>query len=242
MSDPFDPPRLGDDAGNEHASMLRAARAYRPSAEGRARTLAALGLAGATTTAAAGAAAGAGAKASGWGFGAKLGLSIVALALGGGGFAAWRAQSTPGSFGSKTNIVVSATPATPESVTAVPSDVVPPIVLSATATATSATAKSTKPKPTAAPASSSLAAEVAALDAASKALAGGDAAGALRRLDAYQKDHPNGALALEAQVLRIEALARTGDKARAKSLAQNFLKAHPTSVLAPRVRSILSTL
>jgi hypothetical protein len=81
----------------------------------------------------------------------------------------------------------------------------------------------------------SLTEELAALDATSRALRAGDAAGALRLLDDHARRFPRGRLGLEAEVLRIESLARTGETAAAASRARSFLARHPNSVLARRV-------
>jgi hypothetical protein len=67
----------------------------------------------------------------------------------------------------------------------------------------------------------------------------GDARGALTALDRYHQDYPHGALAPEASVLRIEALQLAGERSRAKALGESFLKAHPKSPHAQRVRSLL---
>jgi hypothetical protein len=67
----------------------------------------------------------------------------------------------------------------------------------------------------------------------------GDARGALTALDRYQQDYPHGALGPEANVLRIEALQLAGERSRAKTLGESFLKAHPKSPHAQRVRSLL---
>ncbi|HEY4159038.1 MAG TPA: tetratricopeptide repeat protein, partial [Polyangiaceae bacterium] len=82
-----------------------------------------------------------------------------------------------------------------------------------------------------------LAAELSALDAARSALAGGDTTGALSDLDAYARNFPRGRLGLEAEVLRIDALAKSGQTAAARKRAEAFMKRHPDSVLASRVRA-----
>jgi type IV secretory pathway VirB10-like protein len=46
-------------------------------------------------------------------------------------------------------------------------------------------------------------------------------------------------LGVEATVLRIEALMRQGDRARATALANSFLAAHPKSPYAARIRTLL---
>jgi len=81
--------------------------------------------------------------------------------------------------------------------------------------------------------------ELGALDSARSMLASGDASGALARLDNYNKAFPKGRLQLEAEVLRIDALMKSGQQDLAKKRAQTFLAKHPNSVLAPRVRGFL---
>jgi hypothetical protein len=83
----------------------------------------------------------------------------------------------------------------------------------------------------------SLKRELAAVDAARATLARGDARKALSLLDAYAQNHPHGRLELEAEVLRIDALARSGRRDAAKARAEAFLRRHPNSVLAARVRA-----
>ncbi|MET0795140.1 MAG: outer membrane protein assembly factor BamD, partial [Polyangiaceae bacterium] len=81
-----------------------------------------------------------------------------------------------------------------------------------------------------------LAAELSALDAARSSLSAGDPKAALSALDAYSRTFPRGRLGLEAEVLRIDALAKSGQTAAARSRAEAFIKRHPDSVLASRVR------
>jgi outer membrane protein assembly factor BamD (BamD/ComL family) len=88
-------------------------------------------------------------------------------------------------------------------------------------------------------AQSALAAELGALDAARSTLASGDASGALAKLDDYSRAFPHGRLVLEAEVLRIDALAHAGQADQAKKRAESFLRRHPNSVLASRVRGYL---
>ena len=84
-----------------------------------------------------------------------------------------------------------------------------------------------------------LAQELSALDGARGMLARGDATGALARLDRYARAHPHGRLALEAEVLRIDALDAAGRPDAARARAQAFLDRYPHSVLAARVRTRL---
>ncbi|HVV52016.1 MAG TPA: hypothetical protein VHO06_20275 [Polyangia bacterium] len=98
--------------------------------------------------------------------------------------------------------------------------------------------RSTRSSPHAA-ATATLARELSTLDAARGMLARGDAAGALARLDAYARRYPHGHLGLEAEVLRIDALDAGGRPEAAHARAEAFLQRHPHSVLAARVRAHL---
>jgi hypothetical protein len=81
-----------------------------------------------------------------------------------------------------------------------------------------------------------LAAELGALDVVRARLSNGDATGALAKLDDYSRSYPRGRLVLEAEVLRIDALSRAGQRDQARRRAEAFLRRHPNSVLATRVR------
>jgi hypothetical protein len=71
---------------------------------------------------------------------------------------------------------------------------------------------------------------------ARQALAGGDAAGALAKLDAVAARFPGGVLVLEREALTIEALYKSGRRSEATARAAAFLKANPDSTLARRVQ------
>jgi hypothetical protein len=85
----------------------------------------------------------------------------------------------------------------------------------------------------------SLTDEVAALDRVHGVLERGDPAGALRALESYRRDFAGGTLGPEADVLRVEILARAGRIAEARAAAAAFLTRHPSSPLAQRVRSLV---
>ena len=82
--------------------------------------------------------------------------------------------------------------------------------------------------------------ELGALDRARLSLANGDARRALDELDAYDRRFRGGRLQLEAEVIRIDAFAKVGRKDLAREHADAFLRRHPTSVLATRVRAHLA--
>jgi hypothetical protein len=81
--------------------------------------------------------------------------------------------------------------------------------------------------------------QVAALDRARDALASGNASGALRFVDEYDRQFPRGALAQEATALRIEALLQQGNRDAAVRLADRFLASNPRSPHAARIRLLV---
>jgi hypothetical protein len=92
--------------------------------------------------------------------------------------------------------------------------------------------------PAPADAGPSLAAEIAALDRARRALDAGDPVRCLALLGEYRREFPRGVLSLEAWVLRIDALARSGNSSSAAAEARRFLGAHPNSPHAARLRAL----
>lgn len=84
-----------------------------------------------------------------------------------------------------------------------------------------------------------LAAELVALDTVRGKLNAGEPRAAQQLLDAYQRDFPKARLALEAEVLRIDALDRAGQSEAARKRAAAFIQAHPKGVLTGRVRRYL---
>jgi len=81
--------------------------------------------------------------------------------------------------------------------------------------------------------------ELEALDQARSSLGAGQPSRALEKLDGYARSYPKGRLRMEAEVLRIDALNRSGQRELARRRAAMFLKRHPNSVLAARVRNIV---
>lgn len=84
---------------------------------------------------------------------------------------------------------------------------------------------------------SMLASEILILDGARRSLLGGDPAAALALLDRHAREFGDGQLAHEAAVLRVEALARRGDREGATAAARRFLRAHPNSPHAERIEA-----
>ncbi len=84
--------------------------------------------------------------------------------------------------------------------------------------------------------------EARALDGARALLALGDASGALTRLGDYERRFAGGSLREEALLLRIESLARAGDRSTAAALARRFLATYPASVHVERIEAVLREL
>lgn len=83
---------------------------------------------------------------------------------------------------------------------------------------------------------SSMKAELALLEQARTQLTSGSSSGALVVLRRYAERYPRGMLGLEAQVLRVEALAAAGRTSEAARLAERVLAHNPKSVVAARLR------
>lgn len=79
--------------------------------------------------------------------------------------------------------------------------------------------------------------EVTIVDRIRAALSGGRPAEALRLLDEHQSRMKT--LWVEAQVLRVQALARSGNRAAAHALGEQFIRTYPGTAHAARVREIL---
>lgn len=83
----------------------------------------------------------------------------------------------------------------------------------------------------------SLEAELGMLGEAHRATLGGDPARALTLLTAHRERYPRGALRQERSVERVLALCSLGRRDEARAVADAFLRAHPSSPLAPRVEA-----
>jgi hypothetical protein len=85
----------------------------------------------------------------------------------------------------------------------------------------------------------SLAREIAHIDSIRRLLAADRTRPALSALEEYERDFPRGVLHQEADVLRIEAHKRAGDKRRARVLAARFLADNPDSPHSAHVRELV---
>ncbi len=90
------------------------------------------------------------------------------------------------------------------------------------------------------PAPAALAEETRLLRAALAALRGGDARGALERLDEHARRFPRGALVQERGAARVVALCAAGRTAEGESEQARFLRRWPDSPSAGRVRGACS--
>jgi hypothetical protein len=84
-----------------------------------------------------------------------------------------------------------------------------------------------------------LADELEALRVAERSVSAGDPAGALKALDRYDRVLKGQKLRAEATLLRIEALANSGQSQAAAELAARFAKQNPSSPLVDRARSFI---
>lgn len=240
-----EPPRLLDESNNElELSLLRAGSNLTASPELRSKTLAALGLGSAVI--ASGAAVGSGAVVAAGATSKSVGglLSALSLkvALGGAlvaGFVAapiyYLTASGPAPVARLPKPVALLAQRSGSAVVGVPNQAEALPISPSSAARAEAPTEVAGPK---LPPAEALRAELAQLDAARARLASGRPDEALRLLDAYARSTPRGRLKLEAEVLRIDALAKSGRSAQAKARAQAFLARYPNSVLAARVRRI----
>jgi len=202
---------LGENASSLERALLRAGSSYASSPQTRVRVLAGLGLAAGSTALFTGSAAAASAASSAvkltW-TKLLLGVSLVGATAVPVGY--YALHSAPAGTPAQQRTTVSA----------------PAVAERAPAPAAAAT-----------PAAALLTEELGALDHARVALVNGEGRRTLDELDAYDRRFPSGRLQIEAEVLRIDALAKLGRKDAARQRAEAFLRRYPNSVLATRVRA-----
>jgi hypothetical protein len=212
--------------------LLQELQSYRGPEEMRAHTLAALGVTGSTGLAAGGALAWLWGKT--WGTKLLLTVSVASVLVG----------VPAGYFMLRQGVTPPALPA-PPTVTAMPP--VQPLPAPAPATPPAVLDPPTSPAPLplarvprrGVTTSADLRAELEALDSVRSTLARGDFFGSLSLLDVYFQKFHHGRLHLEAEMLRIDALARCGQADAARSYAKEFLRRNPKSVHASRLQSIV---
>ena len=229
-----DPQRLLDGTGTAlERTLLQELRSYHGPKTMRAHTLVALGVTGSTGLAAGGALAWFWGKT--WGTKLLLTVSVASVLLGvPAGYVMLRQRPTPVPL-----------PASP-TVAATPTVQQLPAI--APVSPTASPVLDTPARPTPPPivrvprrgvvTSADLRAEFEALDTVRSTLASGDFFTALSLLESYFLSFRHGRLHLEAEILRIDALARCGQADAARSYAKEFLRRHPKSVHAARLQSI----
>jgi hypothetical protein len=212
--------------------LLRSWEAERPSPAARAQTLGALGLASAGLGAAASVSLAPKALTAGWlGIAKWTAIAVAVVAAGGAGTYVVTHHGTTAQTTTPANNVV--LPVTPNKVQAAPAVTAPTTPIELPDTPRVATGHA------AAPAASSLAQQIAAVDRARASLDTGDTQRARRLVDAYETEYPGGAFTQEAEVVRIDALVREGNRADADRVGKRFLGAYPKSPHATRVRALL---
>jgi hypothetical protein len=235
-----DPDRLSDGADDLGAALLRSAKRWRVSEQTRQRALATLG---ATATAAdlkpVPKAVLSPAKLALWGLPGALVLTGGYLLVASGGGQPRSTVHPPPTTASVAR-VTQAADAPPALPIEAPTDA-PVRQSSRVSTPPGSSVSSAQLSPaqaSTAHSSSDLAGELAALDAAAKAIQAGNGVGALTLLDAYTRTFTRRSLDLEAKVLRAEALESAGRHDEAVARAKAFVAHYPTSPLAVRMRRL----
>ncbi len=227
------------------ARLLRAGAAEAPSGRSLERTLAALGAA-ATTLGTAGAAGALGAVSSG----KVASLTLLGLAKwAGAGLAGGVAVSMVAHVVEPAPAPSSASPLPRVELVAPPSPEPAPertSLAAAPVTEPSASIEPPRPVPVeqrpgaraSEPVGAPLAAEVAFVDRGRAAFQRGEAHAALAALAAYERTYPERRLLPEVLYLRMEALAASGDRVRARELAQRMLRDFSKSPHSARARAL----
>ncbi len=227
-----EPRRLLDGSGTAlERTLVQELRSYHGPKSMRAHTLAALGVTGSTGLAA-GALTWFWAKA--WGSKLLLIVSAASVLVGAPvGYLVLKQSATPSA--SPTPPMVAATLPMHELPAPAPVTTAPVLDIPASPTPSPVARVARRGVTT----SADLRAELEALDSVRATLAGDDFLEALSLLDAYFQNFHHGRLRLEAEVLRIDALAKSGRPDAARSYAKEFLRRHSKSVHAARLQSIV---
>jgi hypothetical protein len=229
----------------EELAILRSADDDRPPARSLTATLAAVGTGGALASgavAAKGASVAAGVSTAKWttlfGVSKWVGLAMIGGVLVTGTVVVARRSESPAPVAVVKKPVVPVRREAPrETPAATPAPEPPPAPAVEAADPAAASAAGRRAVVHAQP---DISLEIAALDEARTALRQGRAGDALAALDRYGAEYgKNGGLRVEATVLRIDALLRSGNRARATALANAFLARNPKSPYAARVRALL---
>ena len=229
-----------DGADDFERDLLAAGSRERPSAHARQRTLALLGAAAATTVGSTSAAAATGSAllVAKW---VGVGLAAGLLTLGAGHGIQLLARPTPAA---RPAAVAPLAPAVVATAQPVPS--IDPVLPRAATAAPDSVRTLSAPAPLASQApvpaedGDAFTRELALIDSARAALAGGDAARCSQLLEEHAR-LPQRALGPEAEILAIEADLARGQAASAAARARSFLARSPRSPHARLVASLLAT-
>ncbi|HEV8551375.1 MAG TPA: hypothetical protein VGQ57_20145 [Polyangiaceae bacterium] len=228
-----------EDASAEELALLEVARRRRALPSQRAAVLSALGVGVATTAAGAAGAAGLTTK--------LIGLALLASAGAGAVFFLHAGpekspHSAPAANASVAPAVTSTEEPAARDATVEParSELEPAPEAHESPAKIVVRPKAAPTPSSSATAASSLSRELQVLKQAHDALAKGNPNGALAALDDYHHRFPQGALGAEETVIRVQALLARGDRAQAAALARQFSAAHPDSLYARRVETLVS--
>jgi Outer membrane lipoprotein len=237
-----DPTRLLDEGATAtELAILRAGAAEEPPSDGRHKLSALLGLS-----------AGLSASATATGTKAAVASTVKIVAtkwlvfstvgvLASGGLALYVHQSSHVASPPESGVTAGkkeTPPAAPESIETEAPAVEPPVAPPRAREPSGARA-ATSPEQSARAGSKSIGEEIEALDGVRRALRNHAPGEALHALDGYDRAHPGGTLAQEAALLRIEALAASGDTAGARARAERFLKDNPKTPHRRRIAALL---
>jgi TolA-binding protein len=236
-----DRPLLLDSDSEEMRTLLRSADLDEPPEGAKRRVLAGAGV-GLGIVAAAATTAHAGAASHGAGGALAIGKWIAVAAVVGAGAAGTARYAGVMRSAAPVLATTKVAPSEPRPPAAMPE---PPAISPALAADPAEEAPAPAPRVArsqkGAPASADISGEIAEIEAARRAFDRGSAREGLAAIDRYQQDYPRGTLQPEATVLRIEGLVAVGDRARARSIGEAFLKSHPKSPHAQRVRSLIGS-
>jgi len=260
-----DPRRLREDASGLEHDLLRAGAADAPPPRAKDRATVALGLAtgtAVTTGAATAGATTAAAKVTVLGMSATT-AKILGVCIASSAIAAVAVHSVASHRSTTPNpVVASPSAATPvvsamrSAPSAAPVLAEPPLPEPVPDTKATPPASAAAPVPPAPPASvraadvassrpapgTSMNDELALLDLARAAYRSGDPNRTLTLLNEHDQMFPSSPLALESQVLRIDALAAAGRTGEALDAADRFLAAHPNEPMSRHVQSLAERL
>jgi len=165
--------------------------------------------------------------------GARVWLAVAAAAAVAGAILSLQVPADPIDITAEAPVSPNTQPHTTDASTAAPAPVqIPPISSEAPPVAPGPSAKRAPVRP-----APSLEQELASMQRARAALGRGDASAALAELDQFGRGPGWRQLAVEARLLRIEALARAGRADEARNLARRFVEQNPNNPLVDRART-----